>query len=78
MSEKKEKGFCLTLRELKKLEELNRKKAREDNAYRQRALGLSTEPKPDPVVSPDLIIGKTPEERKAFFDKLRREAGLDL
>ncbi len=68
----------MTLRELQNLEKLQKKKNREDNEARQRALGIDPG-KPKPVVTtPDLIIGKTPEERRAFFDKLRHEAGLDL
>lgn len=66
----------MTLKELRKLEELQRKQAREVNEARQAALGLGPKPVPKPVITPEHIIGRTPEERAEFFRKLREEAGL--
>ena len=66
----------MTLKELKKLEQLQRKKDREANEDRQAAMGFVKRKPEAGAVTPEHIIGKTPEERAEFFRKLRDEAGL--
>jgi hypothetical protein len=65
----------MTLREM---QELERKRIRKVNEQRQKALGF-IKPRPSKecdVVTPEHIVGKSPEERAEFFRKLREEAGL--
>ncbi len=65
----------MNLNQLKQFER-EKLKAAQRNAERQRAAGKQIE-FPDAVKSAGMVMGMTDEERKAWFERIRKESGVE-